>query len=36
VLADRIESVGEAVQRLHERLDEIAGTVEAIQAELPA
>lgn len=34
-LAVRIESVSEAVRRLHERVDEIAGTVEAIQTELP-
>ncbi len=34
-LTMRVESVDESVQRLHERVNEIAGTVEAIQAELP-
>ena len=34
-LSMQIGSLSEAVQRLHERLNEIAGTVEAIQAELP-
>lgn len=35
-LADRIESNQDAIQRLQERLDEIAGMVEAIQSEMPA
>lgn len=35
-LSIQIESLSEAVHRLHERLDGIAGTVEAMQAELPS
>jgi predicted nuclease with TOPRIM domain len=35
VLVDRLESNREAIRNLQERLDEIAGTVEAIQSELP-
>jgi archaellum component FlaC len=35
-LAVRIEANTEAIQRLHQRLDEIASMVEVVQAELPA
>lgn len=35
-LADRLASNREAIQRLQDRVDQIAETVEAIQAELPA
>lgn len=34
-LADRLESNRQAIQRLHERVDQVAETVEAIQTELP-
>lgn len=35
-LADRIESNRAAIDRLQERLNEVAGAVDVIQAEIPA
>lgn len=35
-LAGRVEANAEAIQRLHQGLDEIASMVEVIQTELPA
>lgn len=35
-LAGKIEANAEAIERLNRRLDEVAGMVEVVQAELPA